>query len=145
MSLETVFQVQSHLNLQHQYKHEGLDCPFFYLEGSMYMRKLRAKDIAPFIKILAKMELKESIKSMFSSGNKKENENENENGQMVSELIWGIIENYHKAENEFFEFLASLEDKTKEEISELELSEFIELIKELFSEKNIPFFKFAVK
>jgi len=115
------------------------------------MRELKAKDIAPFTKILAKMELKETIKEMFTKTTKTENDIENQedikpnNGKMVSELMWGIVENYYKAENELFVFLADLEQKTKEEIAELSLSEFIELIKELFSEKNISFFKSAAK
>ena len=102
------------------------------------MRTLIAKDIAPFTKILAKMELKESIKGMFVNSN-------SEKGQMISELIWGIVENYYKAEQDFFSFLADLESKTIEEISILPLDEFINLIKELFSEKNMSFFKSAVR
>ena len=102
------------------------------------MRTLLAKDIAPFTKILAKMELKESIKGMFANANK-------DRGQMISELIWGIVENYYKAEQDFFVFIADLEGKTTDEISNLLLNEFIDLIKELFSEKNLPFFKLAVK
>lgn len=113
------------------------------------MRELKAKDIAPFTKILAKMELKETIKEMFvkSTKNKEENQEEqtDNNGKMISVLVWGVIENYYKAEIELFTFLAELEDKTKEEIAELSLREFIELIKELFSEKNISFFKSAAK
>jgi len=102
------------------------------------MRTLIAKDIAPFTKIIAKMELKESIKEMFANSAK-------DKGQMISELIWGIVENYSKAEQELFVFLADLENKTKEEISELPLTDFINLITELFSEKNLPFFKSAAK
>ena len=102
------------------------------------MRALLAKDIAPFTKILTKMELKESIKAMFANANK-------DRGQMISELIWGIIENYYKAEQDFFVFIADLEGKTTDEISNLLLNEFIDLIKELFSEKNLPFFKSAAK
>jgi len=102
------------------------------------MRTLLAKDIAPFTKIIAKMELKESIKAMFSNSDK-------DRGSMVSELIWGIIENYYKAEQDFFIFIADLEGKTKEEISTLPLDDFINLIKELFSEKNMSFFKSAVR
>ena len=117
------------------------------------MRTLLAKDIAPFTKILTKMELKESIKSMFATpkediqqndDDSKQNKN-NSNGKMISELIWGIVENYYKAEQDFFIFIAGLEGKTPEEISNLPLNEFIDLIKELFSEKNLPFFKLAVK
>ena len=102
------------------------------------MRTLLAKDIAPFTKILAKMELKESIKGMFSN-------KEQERGSMISELIWGIVENYYKVENDFFAFLADLEGKTSEEIANLPLSDFINLVTKLFSEKNMPFFKSAVK
>ena len=102
------------------------------------MRTLLAKDIAPFTKILAKMELKESIKSMFSN-------KEQERGSMISELIWGIVENYYKVENDFFAFLADLEGKTSEEIANLPLSDFINLVTKLFNEKNVPFFKLAVK
>lgn len=116
------------------------------------MRTLLAKDIAPFTKILKKMELKESIKGMFvnskNSDTKEDNSDTKEdknNGQMISELIWGIIENYYKAEQELFVFIADLEGKTKEEIADLSLNEFINLIKELFSEKNMSFFKSAAK
>lgn len=110
------------------------------------MRELQAKDIAPFTKILAKMELKETIKEMFTrSTEKQEEEVKPNNGKMIAELVWGVIENYYKAEDELFTFLANLEDKTKEDISKLPLNEFIELIQELFSEKNISFFKSAAK
>lgn len=101
------------------------------------MRKLLAKDIVLFTKILMKMELKNTIKNMF-------NPNEN-NGDMTAELIWGIVENYHKAEKDFINFLAELEGKKLEEIENLELNDFISLIQELFSENNMPFFKFAAK
>jgi hypothetical protein len=110
------------------------------------MRTLLAKDIAPFTKIIAKMELKESIKAMFKPKEKDENGNEiNNGGQMISELIWGIIENYYKAEQDFFLFMADLNEKTAEEISTLPLDDFINLIKELFSEKNLSFFRSAVR
>jgi hypothetical protein len=102
------------------------------------MRTLLAKDIAPFTKILSKMELKESLKGMFEKSEKG-------NGEMISELIWGITENYYKAEKEFFAFLADLDGKTIDEISELPLPDFINLLTEIFNNKNLPFFKFAAK
>lgn len=105
------------------------------------MRALLAKDLAPFTKIIAKMELRDSIKSMFADSKK----DKDERGKMVTELIWGVIENYHKVEKEFFEFLASLKGKTSEEIAELPLPEFVNLVTELFGEKNLPFFKSAAK
>lgn len=102
------------------------------------MRNLLAKDISAFTKIIAKMELKESIKSIFDN-------KEKEKGAIVSEIIYAVIENYPKAENELFAFLANLQGTTKETIEEMPLNEFIDLIKELFSEKNFSFFKFAAK
>ena len=121
------------------------------------MRQLLAKDISPFIKILIKMELKETVKAMFAdltegknqqtedtSGQEPVKVKEN-NGKMVSELVWGIVENYHKAEKDLFSFLGSLEGKTPEEIAELPLTDFINLIMELLSEKNMPFFNLAAK
>ena len=101
------------------------------------MRTLLARDIAPFTKILAKMDIKESIKAIFG-GSK-------EQGEMVSELVWAVIENYHKAEKEFIAFLAGLEGKKPDEISDLPIGDFIDLVKELFGEKNFPFFKSAAK
>ena len=98
------------------------------------MRPLIARDIAPFTKILAKMELRESIKGMFGKTDRSP-------GEVGSELIWGVVENYYKVEGEFFTFLADLEGKTADEIAELPLPDFINLLTELFGEKNLPFFK----
>lgn len=101
------------------------------------MRKLLAKDIAPFTRILSKMDIKQSLTSIWSGG---------KNGTEIgAEMIGVIIENYHKVDTEFIDFLAGLEGKTAEEISNLELPDFIELVKELFGENNLPFFKSAAK
>jgi len=113
------------------------------------MRALKAKDIAPFTKILVKMGLKENIKAMFvtSVGDKADKKKDGgiSPAELTTELVWGVIENYHKAEKEFFEFLANLEGVPPEAISELPLSDFIELVKELVSPKNLPFFNIALK
>ena len=85
------------------------------------------------------MELKDSIKGLFGKKGK-----EKESFEIGSEFIWVIIENYHKAEKEFFEFLGALESKTADEIAELPVTDFINLVTELFSERNLPFFKSAV-
>ncbi len=108
------------------------------------MRALLAKDIAPFTKILAKMELKDIIKAVFT---KKDDATDKEakEGEMVSTLLSGILENYHKAEGEFFSFIANLEGKTAEDIARMPLPEFIQILTELFSEKNLPFLKSVSK
>ena len=116
------------------------------------MRKLKASDIAPFTKIIAKMEIKDAIKGLFNKIRaaqtiEKEVDATPETGEndIVIELVWGVIENYHKAEKEFFAFLGNIEDRPPEEIADLDIPAFIELLKELFSEDNLSFFKSAAK
>jgi hypothetical protein len=107
------------------------------------MRKLLAKDIGPFTKVLVKMELKESLKEFFRD--KTKDKKAKEPGEVATDLVWLILENYPKAENDFFAFLAGLEGKTAEEIAELPAADFINLMTELFSGENFPFFKSAVQ
>jgi hypothetical protein len=101
------------------------------------MRKLKAKDIAPFTKIISKMEMKDTIKTMFCG--------EHKDGEMVSEFVIGFIDNFPKAEKDLFEFLGELEGKPADDIAELDLSELINLVTSLFSGENIPFFKSVSK
>lgn len=111
------------------------------------MRALLAKDIAPFTKVIVKMELKDLLKGIFkdkSKNQEKGKKKEEEPGELATDLIWGILENYYKAEQEFFAFLAGIEDKTADEIANLPAADFINLVTELLSEKNFPFFKSAV-
>jgi hypothetical protein len=106
------------------------------------MRKLKAKDIAPFTKIIAKMELKDTLKATFGNA---VNGEKTTKGSLVADLIWGIVENYGKAENDFFAFLADVNETTPDAISDMDLSDFIKLLQDLFSGDNISFFKSAAK
>ncbi len=107
------------------------------------MRQLIARDLGPFTKLISKMELKEAIRNMFASDKKKDKKKDRD-GDMIAELVWGVVGNYYKAESDFFKFLADLEGKTEIEISELPMPDFINLIRELFSKENMSFFKSAV-
>jgi len=100
------------------------------------MRDLKAKDLAPFIKILAAMELREALKGMFSEDRSR--------GAMIAELIAAVLENYEKADQALIAFIAELNGATPEETADLPMGDFIGAIQELFSEKNLPFFKSAV-
>jgi hypothetical protein len=134
---ETVYQVLQHLDLQHQLNMGG-QSPSYLLKGAFNMRKLLAKDIAPFTKILAKMELKDVIKSVFSNSKK-------ERGSVTAELVYGIIENYYKAENDFLKFLSNIDGRSPEELGNLTIAEFADVLKELFDGENLDFFKSAAK
>ncbi|MDD5016545.1 MAG: hypothetical protein PHO15_00420 [Eubacteriales bacterium] len=102
------------------------------------MRKLKAKDICPFTKIVVKMDIKESLKAVFEKSSDDRN-------AIISEFIWSIIENYEKVEGDLFAFIADINETTQDKIQDMELDGFIKLITELFSEENIPFFKSAAR
>ena len=112
------------------------------------MRKLLAKDAFKLIKIIKKLDLKTALKEMYSSKKVKDKDsNEDEtNRQLGLDIAFVIIENMDAAENEIFELLASVSDKTVNEIRELELSELIAMIRDIFVENDLAsFFKSAVK
>jgi hypothetical protein len=104
------------------------------------MRKLKAKDIGPFTKILSKMEIKDTLTQMFSDTDKT-----TDSRAFGAKLVAGIIGNYYKAEKEFFAFLADMNDCKPEEIADMDAGEFINLVKELFGVDSLGFFKSAPK
>ena len=63
----------------------------------------------------------------------------------MASIISGVLDNYYKAESEFFAFLADLNNCTAEEIADMDAGEFINLVKELFGVDNLGFFKSAPK
>jgi hypothetical protein len=102
------------------------------------MRNLIARDIIPFGKILAKTDLRPVFKDVFS-GDKKAN-----NSEIILKLIYKILENMDIVGSALFEFLAYLENKEISDIEELPIDELVELIKQLFGDKNFgSFFKLA--
>jgi hypothetical protein len=91
------------------------------------IRKVKGKDIFKISKILKKMNLDFS-KYDFKG---------KDNFKMGIQLIKDIFENIHLAENEFNEFLADLSGIKKEEISELGLKEYKELLFQLKEDDDI--------
>ena len=105
------------------------------------MRALITRDIIPMSKMLAKIELKPILKDVFFGEKKAENNNE-----LILELVSQLLENMDKIANSLFEFIAYLEEKQVTEIEEMPLDEFVEILKELFADKNFgSFFKLASK
>ena len=129
------------------------------------MRALKAKDIGPFVKVLSKLGIKDLLKGFFENSTKKEdaenwkplngfeekteeekNEEKREKGtKLISEIISLVIDNYYKAEKDFFAFLAEINETTSESIADMPAGEFFTLIKDLFSGENFPFFSLLSK
>ena len=105
------------------------------------MRTLIAKDIIPMGKLLSKTDLKPMLKDLFFGEKKTQN-----NSELAIELAFQMLENIDKIANALFEFLAHIEEKPVQEIEELPLDELVELLKQLFGDKNFgSFFKLAAK
>ena len=104
------------------------------------MRALKAKDIGPFTKILAKLGIKDILKEFIEFYTSKKTETQNEKKseekisttQLTAKLIMLTIENYHNAEKDLFDLLADLNGKSSDDIADMPISELFVLIKELF-------------
>ena len=105
------------------------------------MRILLAKDIVPLGKILAKTDLKSMFKEVFSPEKK-----ESGNTEIGVDLVFKLLESMDTIGPALFEFLAYVENKEVKDIEELPLVELVELLKQIFGDKNFgSFFKLAAK
>jgi hypothetical protein len=112
------------------------------------MRALKAKDLGPFTKVLAKIGIKDLLKDFIDNSSKRSGKAVDKSAvgsRLISDIAGLVIENYSNAEKELFEFLADINEKTVEEIADMTLMEFVGLIKELFSGENFPFFNLLSK
>ena len=105
----------------------------------MIVRKLKAPDLFTFSKLLNKMGLRDEISDLLKlpeDGKTKE-----PSGVIVVKLVVVILENIYLAENEFYDFVSPIVDKTPEELKELELTEIKYVINEIIKDPGfISFF-----
>jgi len=112
-------------------------------ENKIELRKLEAKDIAPMASIISKIGMKE-IKACFSSDDimgmvrsKNADDAAVAVGLTIGFDIAGIIlGNYEKCQDDIFRFLAGLSGKSKEEIANLPLDSFTEIIVEVVGKEE---------
>ena len=87
------------------------------------MRKLKGADVFKMSRILKKMNLKLEVGDTTTQM------------EMGVQFIQRILENMHLAESEICEFLSELVGTTPEELSELPLDEFLQVV-ELFKQQE---------
>lgn len=111
------------------------------------MRKLITKDLGLFSKVMAKMDIKKEIGDLFFiSGEDNSDNKELMNIKLGAELLIVILENYNKAENDFYKLLSSLSGKTLKQIEEQPINETIDMITQLIEDDSIQYFlKLAAK
>lgn len=102
------------------------------------MRNLQARDLFTFSKMITKMELKEQFKGMLDPQNKVDGKPQN----LGIDVIMLILENVSLAENEFYEFIAPIAEKTPEESKEMPFKELKQLFANILNDADFAsFFK----
>jgi hypothetical protein len=97
------------------------------------IRKLQARDIKPFIKILKKANMFSAMKGAFE-GKKEKQEIK------VLDIIEKIIENYDICEEDLFLFISQVSNIEPENVGDLEISALIDILKQIFQDSAFSFF-----
>lgn len=101
------------------------------MENQKYtMRTLKTKDIFKMSKILKKIDV--DFSSIETEGKSAETAG--------MEMVKVVVENMYQAEDEVNEFLGNLVGLTGEEVSELDLEDGIEIVKQFKNIKGLDFF-----
>lgn len=102
------------------------------------MRAIKTRDLFKLSKIIKKMDIKSDIKALTQDiTGLSEDEKAKANQNLQVDIAMLIIENIGSAENEIYGFLADLTGSTVESIQDMDLGEFIELIKDIFTQEGI--------
>lgn len=105
------------------------------------IRKLKTADLFSLSRIIKKMDIRDEIKGLARDITGLSGEEKKEVGEELSiNLSLLFMENVGNAEKEIYKLFASLVDKTVEEIEEMELDKFFELIQELFNQEGFENF-----
>lgn len=129
------------------------------------VRPFRAKDIAPMVRIISKIGIKQfagvvspqNVKAIMDKSNGAEVEDsdrgeEVDEGDQVNAVGVGVVlevvgifcDNFDKAEGDIFAFLASMTGMTRAEIEDLSLADTFDVLYAIFTAKDFSdFFKRA--
>ena len=102
------------------------------------MRKLKTSDLFKLSKIVKKMDVKEDVKSLAVDVTGKSDEEKLKiNQDLQVDLLFLFMERLGNAEQDIYSFLADLCFVTENEIKDMDLDEFIGLVKELFAQESL--------
>jgi hypothetical protein len=104
-------------------------------EQQYKIRGLKTRDIIPMARILSKMQLKDKVKTLMLDT--KEDVDQFDAG---FNLFEEILANLHLAEKEIFDFLGGLAGISGEELAELDIDVFFDLMAQLKNSKGIANF-----
>ena len=108
---------------------------------------LKTKHFFPFIKMVKALDIKEDLKSFYqkSQGKSKE-ELEELDGAESFDYLYVIVDKLPNAEKEVMSFLVVFLEKPQKDVDEMEITEVVSVIKDVFKDPNFQtFFQSAVK
>ena len=114
------------------------------------IRPLTSKDLFPISAILRKIGIKE-LRTVLPSSNissltKGGSETRNAGLSLLIDISGIIISNLPSAEKEIYAFLSSITETSEEELRDMPLSDFLSLIRRLFSSEGVKdFFSHLVR
>lgn len=108
---------------------------------------LKTKHFFPFIKMVKALDIKNELKEFYQKAKGKSEEELEQMDELESfDYLYIFIEKLPIAEKEVMSFLSVFLEKKKEEIDEMEISEMVSVIKDIFKDPNFQtFFRAAVK
>lgn len=113
-------------------------------EKKFELRKLCAKDIFVMVKIISKIgisEFKNCFRSPSVKGKIRGNADFSVIGlEVIIEMVGTVLENLPRCETDIYSFLADLSGMKSNEISELGMSEFAELIEAVLTKEEFKDF-----
>lgn len=111
---------------------------------------LTVKHLFPFLKLMKALNIKDELKKLMKNKVDATGMDEEQQAEVMQErgieMVFMLMEKMPDAEREIKSFLALYSDQTLEQIEELPVEEFIDLIKQFFAEPQLKsFFKQAAK
>jgi hypothetical protein len=105
------------------------------------IRKLKTSDLFSLSRIIKKMNIKDEIKGLAKdvTGATPEEKKKAEQSMEI-DLAMLFVENIGSAEKEIYKFFADITGKTAADIENMDLNDFINLVKELFNQDGFASF-----
>mgnify|MGYP003278487556 CR=1 FL=1 len=115
-------------------------------EPAYMLRNLAAKDVFPMVKIISKIGINEEIKKLVSAISTDDEAKEEDSGEKDGMTVIGIsvalniantlLGHLGDCEQEIYAFLCGLSGKSKEELMEMPMNTFLEMVVDVFKKEE---------
>lgn len=112
------------------------------------MRKINTSDIFAMSKLLKKIDAKEILLDAYEKGELTKDATEEEQKKLGIDFVFAILDKCSEegVEDAFYEFFASICEKSADDIANQPITDTIEMFKQIAKENDLAsFFEFAFK